>query len=322
MFFSKSSSYGVFHKLFIDVLFDYIMVREEAVAGQFYESDPEKLKKQIENCFKGKFGAGMSEHKKTKNLFGVIVPHAGYIYSGQCASHAYKAIAEAEQPDVFIILGVNHVSYEKGFITSLDDFSTPLGIVKNDKDFVNQLIKESIEVKKIKKTQIKVVQSEEAHALEHSIEVQLPFLQYVTDIKKLKIVPIILSDYTYDGCKALAQLIFDVSKKQKKKICIIASSDFTHYGSSYGFMPFSDNIKEHMYEIDKGAIERIIKMDAKNFSEYSRTLTICGSGAIMTAIELCKLLGAKKTELLKYYTSGDIVNNYDNAVGYAAISFR
>ncbi len=299
------------------------MTRRPTVSGQFYASDSEELKKQIINCFKGSFGSGMPEHKKNNVILGAIVPHAGYDYSGQCASHIYRAFSESQQPDTFIILGVNHQSDSKGVIISLEDFETPLGIVKNDSDFTNLLVKDSKDMKKIKKLKVNVIHDEEAHAFEHSIEVQLPFLQYIfKDSKKeLKIVSIILSDYTYDVCKSLAEVLIDTSKKLKRKICILASSDFTHYGSNYGFVPFTENIRKNLYKMDESAINKILKIDSKSFFDFSKNMTICGAGAITTAIEACKILGAKKSELLKYYTSGDITNDYKTAVGYASIVF-
>jgi len=292
-----------------------IMIRSEAVAGQFYEGSFDGLDKQIRNCFEGKLGpAALPTGKRKGRIFGAIVPHAGYEFSGQAAAWAYKAIAEAEQPDLFVIVGVNHRGIGKEIALSLADFSTPLGIVKNDKEFAKAIIKKAKANNKID------IQDEKAHIFEHSIEVQLPFLLFTT--KNLKFVPIIISNYSYGLCEMLAKTIADVAKQLRKKICLIASSDFTHYGYSYGFIPFSENVKENLYKLDDGAIDKIKDLDAKSFIDYAQNTTICGAGAIATAIETCKALGSKKAELLKYYTSGDIVKDYSSAVGYAAIIFK
>ena len=96
----------------------------------------------------------------------------------------------------------------------------------------------------------------------------------------------------------------------------------THYGSDYGSLPFSGNIKENLYKMDGRAIELIAKLETKEFLEYCSGKTICGAACISAAIETCKLIGGRKTELLKYYTSGDVAGDYSNSVGYASIAFR
>ncbi|MBW2965770.1 AmmeMemoRadiSam system protein B, partial [Candidatus Woesearchaeota archaeon] len=115
--------------------------------------------------------------------------------------------------------------------------------------------------------------------------------------------------------------IIEISKELGRRICLICSSDFTHFGINYAFMPFSDNIKENLEKLDKGAIEFIKKLDAWSFMNYidETGATICGRDAIATMISACKELKVEKVRLLKYYTSGDIVGDYSNAVGYASI---
>jgi hypothetical protein len=115
-----------------------------------------------------------------------------------------------------------------------------------------------------------------------------------------------------------------IAKKLKRKICVIASSDFTHYGPAYDYVPFSgtkEETKKKLYDLDSKAIRLIKSMKADKFFSLSRDMTICGAEAITTAMELCKMLGAKNAALLKYYTSGDISGDYSNAVGYASIAF-
>jgi len=120
----------------------------------------------------------------------------------------------------------------------------------------------------------------------------------------------------------LAKIIVDVAKRLRKKVCVIASSDFAHYGNAYGFIPFSSKVKENLYKLDEGAINKIIDLDAKSFIDYAQDTTICGAGAIATVMEACKAFGSKKAELLRYYTSGDVIKDYSTAVGYAAIVFK
>jgi hypothetical protein len=162
-------------------------------------------------------------------------------------------------------------------------------------------------------------ENEEAHRSEHSIEVQLPFLQFVSPNNDIKILPIIISnDLSYD---IIAKQVVKTIWESKKKVVLIASSDFTHYGINYGYFPFRNDVKGNMYELDKKAIRFIEKLDAYRFLDYINEsgATICGNRPIATLIEICKLLGAKKANLLKYYTSGDVINDYSSAVGYASI---
>ncbi|MBW3004662.1 AmmeMemoRadiSam system protein B [Candidatus Woesearchaeota archaeon] len=276
-------------------------MRNPAVSGVFYPADPASLRNTLQECLLSDFGPGKLPKKGSKSLKGVIVPHAGYIYSGPCAAYAYKAIAEAEKPDLFILLGLSHSGFSS--CLSLEDWKTPLGIAKVDKDFGKLLVENGVS------------QDESAHANEHSIEVQIPFLQFI--LKDFKFIPVIVSgDY-----KQVADAVLKSIKQSKKKVIIIASSDFTHYGRDYGYAPFIDNIKENMHKLDNGAIEHIKKLDANAFLDYTDKTgaTICGKYPIACLLECIK---PAKVELLKYYTSADISeSDYSAAVGYAAIKF-
>ena len=135
----------------------------------------------------------------------------------------------------------------------------------------------------------------------------------------MKIAPIIAShDMSYEE---IAKRIVETAKELKKEVCIIASSDFTHYGLNYGYFPFNKDVRENMYKLDKDAIEPIKGLNAYKFLDYTETTgaTICGKIPIAVAIEACKLLGAKKARLLNYYTSGDVSGDYSSACGYGAI---
>lgn len=285
------------------------MARKPVVAGMFYDDYEHALKEQIEGCFVSEFGPGkLPEKSRDKKTIGVVVPHAGYQFSGQCAAFAYKELAESKMPDLYLILGISHEG-RPGLTTTLEDWETPLGIVKTDREFGERLIKES-----------ELTENREAHKREHSIEVQIPFLQFISN-EDFKILGIEVGQCDFEG---FAEKIVKMAKEMNRKICVIASSDFTHYGISYGYVPFSDNVKEKLYELDKGAIKHICNLSVFGlFSHIQETgATICGRNAIALAIEIVKRLGAKKGELLKYYTSGDIVNDYSNAVGYGCILFK
>ena len=285
------------------------MVRKPIVAGMFYPEDFDGLSNQINDSFHSKFGPGaLPVKKRTKDIFGIIAPHAGYQYSGPGAAWAYKEIAESRLADVYVMLGLSHSGFAS--CVSLEDWETPFGVVKVDEEFNRVLMANS-----------GLKQNESAHSQEHSIEVQLPFLQFVNNdyLKQLRIAPVIVSeDRNYEE---IASAIAKTIDQTQRKAIIIASSDFTHYGVNYGFFPFSSNAKENMHKLDNGAIEEIKKLNAAGFLDYigNTGATICGKMPIATAIETCKILGAKKARLLHYYTSGDIVKDYSSAVGYGAI---
>ena len=280
-------------------------MRNPIVAGQFYYADGIELKEQIKSCFLSKFGPGRLPGKGNKRILGIISPHAGYMFSGPCQAFGYKELAESAFPDTYIMLGLSHNGYPTSI--SKEDFQTPLGVIKNDTELQEEL-----------SANIPII--EHAHAYEHSIEVQLPFLQSINP--NLKIAPIIASpDVSF---KETADNIYKAVKKLKRNISIIASSDFTHYGMNYNYVPFDEGIKENLYKLDKGAIDFILKLKPKEFLKYiERTkATICGKYPIATFLELAKSLGAKKASLLKYYTSGDIVGDYSNSVSYASIKIE
>jgi len=247
-----------------------------------------------------------------EEIFSIIVPHAGYIFSGPCASHAYSSLKSSlektKEPITFIILGTDHTGKSSSsFSVSFEDFSTPLGIAKNNLEFSKSLVNNSL-----------VLHDELPHQSEHSIEVQLPFLQYY--FKNFNIVPVITSTDNYQELKKFSVKLSELVKKQKNPTVIIASGDFTHYGPNYGFIPFPFNrqTQEKLYNLDKDAIDKILELDSSAFFEKAKKSTICGISVITISIEFSKLLGAKKAKLLKYYTSGDIVHDYENSVSYAS----
>jgi len=270
------------------------------VNGQFYKNDFIELENQIKDCFLSKFGPNELPEKRTKKILGIITPHAGYSYSGPCAAYSYKEIAESEFKK-YIILGVNHTGYHGNKLAlSYDDWQTPFGSVKNSNQKIDNL-----------KADMK------AHVFEHSIEVQLPFLQFVSKdkLKDLRILPITVSEIDYDYCVKIA-------KEFPKDSILIISSDFTHYGPLYNYTPFSDNKRENIEKLDMEAINLILNFKTKEFLDYCKDKTICGMYGIALGLEILKNMGATKARLLKYYTSGDVTKDYDNMVGYASIVFE
>ena len=293
-------------------------VREPVVAGQFYEEDPEKLKEQLVSCFLHSLGPGKmmdKKQKENKNKFmAAIVPHAGYVFSGPCASYAYSAIANSSFiPDTIILIGPNHTGLGNHHLSvSFQDFQTPLGIIKNNLTLAKEITKNS-----------DAKNDETAHIHEHCLEVQLPFLQFIFKNQKFKIVPIVIATQDKEACEKLGKDLGKIIKDYGKKVLIIASSDFTHYGQNYNFVPFKPetNFNQQLYEFDKEAIDSILALDSDDFYKIAKEKTICGMAPIFILLKICKNLKLKDAKLLKQYASSEIIPN-KNAVDYASIVFK
>ncbi|MEM4259724.1 MAG: AmmeMemoRadiSam system protein B [Candidatus Woesearchaeota archaeon] len=286
------------------------MTRKPRFAGSFYPNNSNDLNKQISECFEHKLGPGdLPVNKRTKSIKGVIAPHAGYVFSGPCAAWSFKEIGESEFPDIYIILGPDH--HGSGTCISLENWDTPNGTVRVDKTFGEALLQ--------KHKTLKV--NESAHQEEHSIEVQLPFLQFVSNDKmhELKILPIIVShDCDY---KKLALDIKDLLIEQGKKSVFIVSSDFTHYGRNYHHLPFTTDIKKRIYDGDQVALDIIKKGKAEEFLKFTNDnlMTICGDMPIALFLKCIK---SEKVSVEQYYTSADITeSDYKNSVSYASVIF-
>lgn len=284
-------------------------MREAKFAGLFYEKAETLLANQIKECFLDERGPGdLPLSKTTNSLKAVIVPHAGYMYSGPCAAWAYKAIAEAEMPDLFILLGPSHYSGQSGF--SMETYETPLGMVRVHQEFARILGKKG-----------SLKQNEAIHDEEHSLEVQLPFLQYIfkKNPEKIRILPILISDDV--NIREVALDLKETLVETGKKAIFIVSSDFTHFGPNYHYVPFSTDVKKNIYDLDRGAIELIKQGDSDGLLAYAheKLATICG---ILPIALLLRTIKPKKTLLEQYYTSGDVVGDYRNSVSYASFVFR
>jgi AmmeMemoRadiSam system protein B len=280
-----------------------VKIRRPCQAGAFYEGTAESLKRQIENCFLHEFGPGKIPEVAEagpRNIIGLVCPHAGYMFSGPVAAHAYYHLALDGKPDVVVVFGPNHTGYGSA-LAVMDEgvWRTPLGDVEVDGETAHQIVHES-----------RIVDVDEsAHRLEHSIEVQLPFLQYLYG-SQFKIVPIcfLMQDLSSarDVGKAVAKVLAG------KNAVIIASSDMTHYEP-----------RERAAKNDRLALEAVEAMDeAKFYSTIeAHNISACGYGPIAALITAAKILGAKGAKLLCYKTSGDIIGDYSSVVGYAAVCF-
>ena len=278
-------------------------IRPAAVAGSWYAGTPKRLREQIEELFTHRLGPGSLPsvvEKGPRNIVGLVVPHAGYMASGPVAAHAYHHLAKDGKPDVIVIFGPNHTGHGSALsIMNEGVWRTPLGDVEIDIETANQILSASniIDV------------DDRAHVYEHSIELQLPFLQYLYG-SEFKFVPICFMMQDLESSRQVGKAVAAALKGKNGRV--IASSDMTHYEP-----------QERAEKRDKMAIDAALRMDE---TQYYNTVEVygistCGYGPTIAAITATKELGAKKAELLSYKTSGDVLGDRSAVVGYASIAF-
>ncbi len=276
-------------------------IRRPVAAGQFYPSSPKELRKNIEECYTHSLGPGhLPPSMQKRSIFGGLVPHAGYRYSGPIAANTYFELSSISRPNLVIIIGPNHW----GLGSSVSVFpegvwETPIGSVYVDgeagKELINYSMISNLEVY--------------AHRQDHCLEVQLPFLQHIygTDFK---ILPIIMSLQDRSISIEVGNAIAKIARS--RKALILASSDLTHYE------PHNSAMAK-----DSDLINKILALDVSDYYTALERLNIsaCGYGAIAAVMTAVKSLGAKKGHLLKYATSGDITGDKSSVVGYCSIIF-
>lgn len=266
-------------------------IRKPSVAGQFYQGSKAGLEKELSKL--------MQKDAQKEDCLGAVSPHAGYVYSGLVAG---EVISRIKFKDSFIIMGPNHTGLGKPFaIMSSDSWQTPMGDIAIDADLAKKILQNSKYIK----------EDASAHIYEHSIEVQLPFLQFVKE--DFKFVPIIISSADIETFKEIGKELADVIKKSKREIVIIASSDMTHYE------PHDSARKK-----DKKAIDAILKLDEEGLmNEIQKwNISMCGFAPTIVMLAALKRLGAKEAELVDYKTSGDASGDYSSVVGYAGILIK
>jgi hypothetical protein len=260
-------------------------MRRPVVSGSFYSANPESLKAEISEY----------THKNPdESVIACVSPHAGYVYSGRTAGKIHSILPDVE---TYVILGPNHTGYGSPVAVSVDSWETPLGEVEVDREFVDAMPHLIIDM------------DETAHRYEHSLEVQVPFLQLLHD--DFKIVPICVGMQDQETAEEIAREIIEAKERTGRKIVVIASSDMHHY------LPDSQCRK-----LDAEVIDAIKRM---NLKEYYATIfrlqaSVCGYGVIGVAMAYANHYNAF-AELVDYSTSGDVADK-SMVVGYAAIAFR
>ena len=284
------------------------MTRTPAVAGMFYELDPEALTRSIERCFLCELGPGSLPGKKdvrAAQVLGLVSPHAGYMYSGAAAAHAFHRLAEDGVPDTAVLLGPTHRGLGPAVAVGADtEWTTPLGALQTDQQTANSILELCDFAQR----------DDIAHMEEHSLEVQLPFLQYIGG-DSVKIVPISIACLSEDDAVALSSDLGQAIGKSLagKSAVVIASTDFTHYES-----------QANAESKDSLAMDRILKRDGPGLLRevYGKSISMCGVAGTAVMLEACKALGAKQARKLTYYTSGDVTGDMSQVVGYGALSIE
>ena len=265
------------------------MIRQPAVADRFYPGNPTQLSQQIKTLLPVN-----TLHSKRK-AFAAICPHAGYMYSGRVAAETLSAI---EIPKTVVILGLNHHGQGAPVALSLADWHMPLGEVS-----VNHKV-----AKMLLDANSPIVHDEVAHKYEHSIEVQIPFLQVLQP--DLNIIPIVLSHVSYPMCEQIAATIAGVINTVSEDILIIASTDMSHYES-----------RESATLKDTQVLQRIEQLNPRGVYDivHSKRISMCGIIPVSVALIAAKSLGATSAEVIRYTDSGEASGDTSQVVGYAGV---
>lgn len=278
-------------------------MRYPAVAGMFYPGSDKDLAKELKSCFRK--GPGRIVRGEGRKVIGLVSPHAGYTYSGPTAAHGFLAMADGGIPDTVIVIGPNHHGLGEAIGVSFDDFATPMGVMSNDRELAEA---------------IGIPPDELSHVSEHSMEVQLPFVQFFD--KGVRQVCISMMEQSLGTARWLGERISKAIGTTGRNTVIVASSDFTHCGRNYGYpVPGGMNAGEFARSRDMPVIEKLLRFDLEGAQAEKRKLgtTACGVGPIFTMYEAARSLGAEEAKLLDYSTSYD-VSPSTSAVGYASIA--
>jgi hypothetical protein len=267
------------------------MVREPAVAGRFYPADPKRLREDVVSY--------LSPPHKAEPAIGCIAPHAGYMYSGPVAGAVFASI---EVPPRVIVLCPNHTGHGHPLAMIKDGrWRSPLGDAEVDSQLAEQLLS-SFEA---------LAEDSAAHRSEHAIEVEVPFLQVLNP--DVRLVPVAIGTGRLMLLEHLGNAIASVVRNAREPILVVASSDMNHYEDDA-----TTRVK------DRKAIDKILALDAVGLHEtvIQESISMCGFGPAVAMLTAAKQLGAKKAELIRYATSGDVSGDRDMVVGYAGIAVR
>jgi len=267
--------------------------RMPAVAGTFYPGDAKTLSRQVQD-----FLSRVPKESVPGEIIALVSPHAGYMYSGQVAAHAYKLVAGTKFDAVVVFSPSHRYHLSGGSVYASGSYETPLGSIPIEKDLCQRLMEESSLIRFIPK----------AHSQEHSLEVQLPFLQET--IGPFRLVPIIIGDQSFQTCEEIGQATARVLRG--KKALLVASTDLSHYH------PYEEAVK-----LDQIVLDHLRAFDPRKLGQDLGVgrMEACGGGPVIAAMVAAKELGADHAQVLKYLNSGDVTGDRSGVVGYAAAVF-
>ena len=275
-------------------------VLESSLAGTWYDADPTRLSSEIQGYL------AKAPEKSLANVQALVLPHAGYRYSGQTAAYGIKQVTGTAFSRV-IVMGPSHrVSLENmASVPDATHYVTPLGEVPLDRAFVRTL-----------KAYPQFHTVPQVHDQEHSVQIEIPLLQAA--LGQFMLVPMVVGDLDLDTARAMGEILTSL---MDDRTLVVASTDFTHYGSNYRYVPFKDDIAKNLETLDMGAYEYIAKKDLEGFYAYIHETgaTICGRCAV--GVLLAMLPDDAEAHLLRYDTSGAMTGDYSNSVSYCTIAF-
>jgi len=270
---------------------DYI--KKSLIAGSWYPGNPRILDKDINNYFDN-----VPDMTVSGQILGLVAPHAGYVYSGQVAAHAYKQV-KGHTYDVVFVIGPSHRAFFRGIsLFNQGGYETPLGIVNVHQVIADQLLEQNPMIALLP----------DVHLQEHSVEIQLPFLQVA--LGEFLFIPLIMGDQDYETCRVLANAIAKCSGN--KKILIVGSSDLSHYHGYEQAIKMDARILDHLRKMDEDGLMKDLD---RGIGEA------CGGGPAAVTMMVAKQLGADEATVLKYANSGDVTGDRSGVVGYAAAVF-
>jgi AmmeMemoRadiSam system protein B len=268
-------------------------IRKSVIAGTWYPGNPRVLRADIEEFFHN-----VPDEKIEGKITGLITPHAGYVYSGQVAAFAYKIIS-GETFDAVILLGPSHRTFFHGVsIYDRGGYETPLGVVPVDVSLAKDIMAQSKMISYIPA----------AHSQEHSLEIQVPFLQVA--LREFRFVPLVLGEQDRQTCETLAESI--VRAVGDRQVLIVGSSDLSHFHSYEKAVKLDSVVLRHIEKIDAGGLLKDLE---ENVSEA------CGGGPAAVTMMVSEMLGADRAKILKYANSGDVTGDRGSVVGYASAVF-
>ena len=265
-------------------------LRESVLAGTWYPAQPDLLQEQLEGFLKR-----VESAERPDALIGLIVPHAGYRYSGPVAAHAYKLLQRHHFRTVVILAPSHYARFEGVSVYDRGGYRTPLGIVPLDHELITAIKRRNPDIRYVAK----------AHSKEHSLEIQLPFLQLMAP--DIKLVPLVMGEQGLAACQKLARTL--AACVRGRSVLLIASTDLSHFHSY-----------ERARQLDAIAIRHVRQMDSRGLSRdlASGTCEACGGGPMMAVMLAAGLLGADRSDILHAANSGDVTGDRSRVVGYLA----